>query len=291
MADDDACSRAAARSHCVSRRDSNVAGIPDGSPCARDAPKPAESTNTALAILAHEIRGRLNGLTILAESMRYRARDRSHGLSHDWILERLERQAGHLERLQKVVDMVLFAYRDVCGELTPARERADLGDIVGEAIAVECEALTLAHCACVVEANEHLVGFWDRCQLELAIANLVNNAAKYGAGNPVEIRVFKHGRTACVSVSDRGVGIRPEEIPHLFRRFTRLESGAGSSGIGLGLWFAKSVALAHGGDLNASSRADGGACFTLVLPFGGDATGRVRRTERHADTCSPYLRL
>ncbi len=266
MDNDEALSTAARRFSCVSRQDSAIAGTSHALHEAQCSPETPSSWNEALAILAHEIRGRLNGLTITTESLRRRTRDGTRELPREWLLERFDRQSRYLKRLQQVLDMVLSAYRGASGDLIPTRESADLCDVVRDALGVESEALKSAHCDYVLDTPEHVFGSWDRFQLELAVANLVNNAAKYGAGHPIEIKIFTEEDTAHVAIQDHGIGIRPEEIPRLFYRFARLESSAGSSGIGLGLWFAKCVALAHGGDVDARS-SEGGACFTLTVPL------------------------
>lgn len=228
----------------------------------------ADNLGDALAVLAHEIRGRLHGLILTTDAVRRRARDDSNELSRAWLLETTERQAAVIQRLRHVLDMVLTAYRATTGELRPSRESTDLREVVQAAIGLEAETLRAARCECALDAPVPIFGFWDRLQLELAIANLVNNAAKYGGGQPVEVRVRAYENTAQVHVSDHGIGIRPDDLPRLFCRFSRLEQGAGSIGIGLGLWFAKCVAVAHGGDLDASSAPGAGASFTLRVPLG-----------------------
>jgi signal transduction histidine kinase len=72
------------------------------------------------------------------------------------------------------------------------------------------------------------------------------------------------GKWAIIDVCDEGPGISPELMPRLFTRFA---SGPGSTGLGLGLYLARSIAEAHGGTLTASSAPGQGTTFKLSLPL------------------------
>jgi signal transduction histidine kinase len=69
---------------------------------------------------------------------------------------------------------------------------------------------------------------------------------------------------AVVLVQDRGRGIAPDVLPHIFERF---HAGADSSGLGLGLYLAQAMVTAHGGTLSVDSQAGQGTSFTLRLPM------------------------
>ena len=79
------------------------------------------------------------------------------------------------------------------------------------------------------------------------------------------MRVARSGRTATLSVSDAGPGIRPEDLPRVFDRFFRAV-GAPAGGSGLGLAIAEWIAERHRGRLTAANAPGGGAVFALVLP-------------------------
>ncbi len=73
---------------------------------------------------------------------------------------------------------------------------------------------------------------------------------------------------AVVAISDTGVGIPPEHLPHIFERFYRVDQihSRGDTGTGLGLAIAKSIAEAHGGRMEAESEIGKGTTFYVVLP-------------------------
>jgi two-component system sensor histidine kinase MprB len=113
-------------------------------------------------------------------------------------------------------------------------------------------------------------------RLERALANLLDNAVKYGAGRPVTVEVGPRvpeedgraapGPVAVVSVRDRGPGIAAEHLPRIFERFYRAPSARDAPGSGLGLAIVRQVAQAHGGSVRAGVADGGGTVMTLELP-------------------------
>lgn len=102
--------------------------------------------------------------------------------------------------------------------------------------------------------------------LERAVWNLVDNATKFDASaSPIEI----HVRQGTVEVLDRGPGVAPEEIPHLFDRFYRPVSSRSLPGSGLGLSIVKEVATSNGGSVFVRPRDGGGSVIGFTLPVSG----------------------
>jgi two-component system OmpR family sensor kinase len=102
-----------------------------------------------------------------------------------------------------------------------------------------------------------------------AVENLLANAIKHSPeGAPVTVVVNTEkrddGNWVTIAVVDRGQGISPQLMPRLFTRFA---PGPNSSGLGLGLYLAQSIARAHGGTLVAESEPGKGATFCLSLPL------------------------
>ena len=102
--------------------------------------------------------------------------------------------------------------------------------------------------------------------LKRCIANLVENAARYGGG--VEIVAADDGSRVSITVSDQGPGIPEEFLEKVFDPFFRLESSRArhTGGTGLGLGIARNIARAHGGDLVLRNRRGGGLIAQLNLP-------------------------
>ena len=98
------------------------------------------------------------------------------------------------------------------------------------------------------------------------ITNLVVNASKYGAGKPIQIRIERAGDIARLSVIDRGIGIDPARRPYIFDRFERAVTATSYKGLGLGLYIARSIVVAHGGTIGVESEPGVGSTFTVDLP-------------------------
>jgi two-component system sensor histidine kinase MprB len=102
-----------------------------------------------------------------------------------------------------------------------------------------------------------------RSRLDRAVANLLDNAAKWSPpGGTVEV-VLRDGE---LSVRDHGPGIAPEDLPHVFDRFYRAAAARGRAGSGLGLAIVRHVAERHAGTVRAEPAEGGGALLRLGLP-------------------------
>lgn len=120
----------------------------------------------------------------------------------------------------------------------------------------------------------------DRRRLQRVGVNLVHNALKYSPpGGRITISVTPEGKSSlesktgggglCIRVEDEGPGLDPVDLPNLFEMFFRKKDGHDLRiGRGLGLHFCKLVVEAHGGRIWASNRPEGGASFSVLLPFG-----------------------
>ncbi|MHB1131246.1 MAG: ATP-binding protein [Chloroflexota bacterium] len=117
--------------------------------------------------------------------------------------------------------------------------------------------------------NDPAVVAGDQERLTQLVWNLVENALRYTPpGGTVSLALRREGKIAEVSVSDTGIGIPAEYLPHIFERFYRVERARsrGQGGTGLGLAIAKQVVTAHAGQIRVRSEAGTGSTFTVVLP-------------------------
>jgi signal transduction histidine kinase len=109
--------------------------------------------------------------------------------------------------------------------------------------------------------------------LQRALANVLDNAIKFSpAGSRVDIDLAQQGTDAIVTVRDRGIGIRADDLPHLGERFYRGANAQHRGGTGLGLHLASELLARAGGRLDVHSDGEGhGTCVTLRLPLAADA--------------------
>jgi two-component system sensor histidine kinase MtrB len=105
----------------------------------------------------------------------------------------------------------------------------------------------------------------DRTRVDRIVANLIGNALDHGGGNVV-VRVGRGADGASVEVEDRGPGIAPDQLEHVFDRFYRADPARSGPGSGLGLAIARENARLLGGEVEAQSQPGTGSRFTLRLP-------------------------
>jgi signal transduction histidine kinase len=190
-------------------------------------------------------------------------------------LATIERATGRLESL---IDMLLDVSELTVGEFTPKFSEFDLGDLARAIAARSAADAERAGCRIVLSETEQVIGQWDRSRMERVVASLISNAMKYGAGQPVEITVRKHGTRARLSVRDHGIGIPREEQGRIFEMFGRGVPARHFGGFGLGLWIAKQIIEAHGGHFLLWSRPAEGSEFTVDLPLRPSAEISLPRT-------------
>jgi PAS domain S-box-containing protein len=108
----------------------------------------------------------------------------------------------------------------------------------------------------------------DYSRLERIVLNLLTNAFKYSAPEtPVHLKASRQGDEIVVTVSDQGRGIDPQDLPHLFERFYRVDNERKAEGIGLGLYITKLLVEAHGGRIWVESEVGKGSTFAFTLPI------------------------
>lgn len=152
-------------------------------------------------------------------------------------------------------------------DFAPAIERLDLADIARQAAALL--AVRAADRGVRIDrpaADEIVPAQGDSRRALQVLVNIVGNAVRHSpAGGAIWIRCERQGAYAAVTVADQGRGIDAEDQERIFEKFERLQPNDGA-GTGLGLYIARRLARAMGGDLTVESAPGQGARFTLTLP-------------------------
>jgi signal transduction histidine kinase len=219
-----------------------------------------------LAVLSHELR---NPLAPIRNSLYLLARPGAGPEQVARALEVLDRQTRHLTRL---VDDLLDVTRIERGKVELQRSRLDLREVVRKT--TDDLRSTFEQRAVTLRVQEPAGPAWvdgDAVRLEQALANLLQNAAKFTpAGGAVTVTLSAAGGRARLSVRDTGEGMDPQQIERMFEPFTQAAQGAARTrgGLGLGLALVKGFVELHGGSVRASSAGPGrGAEFVVELPM------------------------
>ncbi len=168
-------------------------------------------------------------------------------------------------RLNRIVGNLLGAARLESGKLVPRMDWYDACDLVQTTLR-ELERELASHPVKLDLPPEPVLVRFDFSLTQHALANLLVNAATHTQPNtPVEVQVRRAEQSVELVVADRGPGIPPDILPHIFEKFFRTP-GAPTGGSGLGLTIAKGFVEAQGGRLAAANRPGGGASFVLSLP-------------------------
>lgn len=170
-------------------------------------------------------------------------------------------------RLTGMVDQVL-RFSEFEAERIPMEKRALLVSDVMEQLEREMRPVAERQGCEWDSSMENGAFFADAAALHVAVRNLVENALRHGGGKWVRVCAAKEVAAVVFSVEDRGSGLSPADLPHLFEPFYRgAESRAQQrKGSGLGLALVERIARAHGGSVRGVNRAHGGARFTLTIP-------------------------
>ncbi|MCB2050637.1 MAG: two-component sensor histidine kinase [Novosphingobium sp.] len=176
-------------------------------------------------------------------------------------------------RLQSLVDDLMSLSRVEAEKHDLPAERLELNGAVAQAARDAGSPESKARVQ-IVKASVPLYIKGDRQQIEQLVRNLVDNALKYGdADKPVSVAITPNDKGfAQVTVTDQGAGIPAEHIPHLTRRFYRIDPGRSraAGGTGLGLAIVKHIVERHRGRLDIASKQGQGTTITVRFPLIGE---------------------
>ncbi|MEY4745898.1 MAG: Two-component sensor histidine kinase, phosphate sensing [Cyanobacteriota bacterium] len=214
--------------------------------------------------VAHELKTPLTALLLVGDSLAAQVNSQNARL-----VERLQRE---LLRLQELVGDLLELSR-LENTLPGTASRAmvvDLPQLVEQVWAGVRPLADQRQIALELVAPAHLRLSGDNSRLHRALLNLFDNALRYSPdGGVVRVSLDRRGEWCQLSVADQGPGLSEEDLAHLFERFYRGDPSRARSnriGSGLGLSIVQQIAVTHGGRIQASNQAEGGAVLELILP-------------------------
>ncbi|HEX9982424.1 MAG TPA: PAS domain S-box protein [Thermoanaerobaculia bacterium] len=219
-----------------------------------------------LATLSHELRTPLTAILGWAHMLRL------EGNEPELVQTGLETIEKSAQLQAELIDDVLDLSRITSGKIRVATETVDVSTVAAAAI----EGLRLAAAAKEITLTSHTQSdpspliLGDAHRLQQILWNLLTNAIKFTPqGGSVRLEIGVRARNVVITVSDNGIGITPEFLPHVFEPFRQAESSTTRlhGGLGLGLSIVRHLVELHGGHIHAASEGEGrGATFIVELP-------------------------
>jgi signal transduction histidine kinase/CheY-like chemotaxis protein len=261
-------SREVAESEAKARRDSESALRKSDALLREQADELAELSRRKdefLAMLAHELR---NPLAALSGAVAISARS-TDPEDLQWSRDSIQRNINKLARL---IDDLLDVSRVTQGKIGLQKEHFEASSVIDEAVdSIQYLLASKGHQIAVSVARGSLWVSADPTRLQQIVSNLLTNAIQYSEdGSFIRLRAERCDGEVVISVRDRGQGIRPELLPHVFELFTQGDRSLARTegGLGIGLTMVKALVELHGGTITASSAGAGqGSEFVLRLPF------------------------
>jgi PAS domain S-box-containing protein len=218
-----------------------------------------------LAMLAHELRNPLAPISTAAQLLKLtRVDDERVSRTSDVII----RQVAHMTSL---IDDLLDVSRVTRGKIVLNREQVDLQRVMADAVEQVRPLIEARRHSFALEAPPGpVMVLGDAKRLVQVLANLLSNAAKYTPeGGRIALRLEAAPEHALLRVTDNGIGMSADLLPHIFELFSQAERASDRSqgGLGLGLPLVKSLVELHGGSVSATSKGlDCGSEFLVRLP-------------------------
>jgi signal transduction histidine kinase len=228
-----------------------------------------EERETLMQMVSHDLRTPLHVIAGHAQLLRRGGADAAT------VIRRAEAIVASSARMQRLIQDMVDATRLEAGHLPLHLEPVEMAsflrqwkDRLAGALEVERVRITAPHDVPLVLA--------DPVRLEQIIVNLVTNALKYSAADSeVAVTLAVDGERVKLSVSDRGTGIAPDELPRLFDRYYRARNETRAEGLGLGLFITRKLVQAHGWRIEVESELGRGSVFTVLVPAAPGAPARA----------------
>lgn len=216
--------------------------------------------------IAHDLKTPLNRLRNGAEAALREADPQVHRGA-------LERTIENADELIRTFNALLLIARLEASAIDESATAVDLGRLAASVVEFYAPVAEEAGVQIEIEAEEGSIALANRQLVGQAVANLVDNAIKYGnvgmtpAPGPIRVTVGNGPDDVSITVADRGPGIAPADRDRALRRFIRLDTSRSKPGTGLGLSLVAAVARMHGGSIRLDDNAPGpGLKVTLALP-------------------------
>jgi signal transduction histidine kinase len=213
---------------------------------------------------SHTLKTPLTRISLLAENVR-----------QGWVTGESQKEEffntiiSETARMNEMIDNMLNFSRIEAGKQQYKPEKIYLQEIT--VAVIDNYSAHFKELSLKTEIDDHLPALWlDPQAVKLIIGNLLQNAIKYSPHEKyIKIRVYREKEFAVFEIEDKGIGIPKQEIPHIFKKFTRVPDNRVKTveGSGLGLFLVRHAVEAHNGQIKVKSTPGKGTTFTIYFPL------------------------
>jgi signal transduction histidine kinase len=216
--------------------------------------------------MTHELKTPLATITVAGKTLEMEKIRKDESMILD-TAKLIGKQSVHLNQL---INMILEISMWERAQFQLDMKKIDLEEVMNDIV---CSFKT--GCGNCAELNQKYSFKGAKADIDLVyfttmINNLLSNAVKYSEKEPViNVEGFAEDKNINIRIEDNGIGISKTDQKHVFDKFYRASSGNihKYKGLGLGLYYVKKIANAHGGDVTVSSKPGKGSIFTITIPY------------------------
>jgi two-component system, OmpR family, phosphate regulon sensor histidine kinase PhoR len=214
--------------------------------------------------ISHELRTPLAGIKAMVETLQDRAIE-----DKETARDFLTRIEGEVDRLSQMVSEITQLSRIETGQVEFKSVSTDLNELIKDVITEMDPIAEKQLIALTVNLDRTVLPVTiDKERIRQTLINLVHNAIKFNnPGGKVVVSTGSGPDSVTVSITDNGIGISPDDLPHVFERFYKADKARSRGGSGLGLAIAKHTIQAHGGTIWVQSEPGKGSTFSFRLPI------------------------
>lgn len=221
-----------------------------------------------ISLVAHELRTPLNTLHIETQMRQLQLqRGDLSAFSGDRLSCMVERDNRQIQNMIRLINDMVDVSRVNSGNLSIKKSKVNLTQLIMRVVGDFIRQAHAIGSSLTFEPSADVYSVCDDLRIEQIISNLITNALRYGDAKPITISISVAGSNVEIHVQDQGQGIPPTEHQRIFEKFERLGNNEVREGLGMGLYIARQLAQAHGGNLTVSSKLGEGSRFTLQLPL------------------------
>lgn len=213
--------------------------------------------------VAHDLRTPMTRLRATAEKALQHPEDAT--AAREAVADCLEESDQVLTMLNTLMEVA----EAETGAMRLDKKRVELGEVVRDVVDLYALVAEERGATIATRIGSEVAAEADPTRLRQAVANLLDNALKYGGkGNTVTLALSREGNEALLTVADTGPGIPANDLPRIWERLYRGDKSRTERGLGLGLSFVRAIVEAHGGRVQVESELGRGTTFRVHLPIG-----------------------